>query len=114
MTALAVKLSNKDLRDTASAAVKRGWELEPGRGHHTLRNGVHRITVASSPSDRNANANFQRRIRHCEAGTCEHGNTPAVVNAGDDRAARIAADRLRNDRRLINHALRASAAGLDS
>lgn len=95
-----VRLSNKDLRRVADEAVRRGWNLEPGKGHHTLRNGHHRITVASSPSDRNAHHHFARRIRKCEAGTCAHGAPGAEVGAADERAERLAADRARNERKL--------------
>jgi excisionase family DNA binding protein len=93
------RLSNKDLAKVVRQAVKQGWRHEQaGSTHQALRSGHHRITLASSPSDRNSHLNVQRRIRHCEKGTCEHGAPAASTGTKRDRAARLAADRERNDR----------------
>jgi hypothetical protein len=85
-------ISNKELKKVAKQAVKRGWivDRESNSGHLTLRHGEHphhRITVASSPSDRNAYKHMQRRILRCEAGRCEHG-TPAAISKPKARPIR--------------------------
>lgn len=94
-------IPNKDLKGVCKDAVERGWEcLIAGKAHFALRNGPHRVSVASSPSDSNAHHNLARRLRKCEQGRCEHSTVPAVVLTPRDREARIAADRERNEQKL--------------
>lgn len=89
--AAGIKIPNKELRKVVDGAVRRGWTFEPGGKHPLLRNGGHRITVALSPSDKNAHLSMGRRVRACEAGTCEHGKPSAVVVTGKPKPTRKAA-----------------------